>query len=351
MISLHLVADNADPKRLDRGVEYLKNTRQKYVNIAGGSQIDRAMQLVERVQKEVPGIQSFFRVLEDTGNAVTMPDQTWWDERIKPRLQWMKDHKVIMVVDNETSGDDEIIKNYVSHSLTRMKMLHDNGLYGAFCRFATGNIRESQYALLKPLLEQLTDKDWISPNEYSNAPGKSSGGHLERYKHIEAVVPTKKLNIAIGECGILNNYASDKGYRDVPMSGKDMAAQMLSEEMWYKGGTITRFLFCIGGYSQWDSLQIGDDALEFLEDYYNHHQSPPPTPTPIPTPIEPPPVITPPVVRSVSVPLTVLAGIRQGIQGTIDVNSRYIVQVSAITKDLEDELAVIDELIRSALST
>lgn len=441
MISLHLIADNADPKRLDRAVAYLKNTKQKYVNIAGGSQIDRAMQLAERVQIEIPGIQVFWRVLEDTGNVVTMPDATWWVQRIQPRLQWMKDHKVIMVIDNETSGSDSTIVSYVNHSLVRMKMLHDNGLYGAFCRFATGNINDgsqpgtsNQYLLLKPLLDQLSAGDWISPNEYSNKPGKSSGGHLERYKHIEAVT-TNKLNVSIGECGVLNEYRARDGYRTVPMSGKDMAAQLIGEEMWYRGGSIPRFLYCIGGYSEWETLQVGDDALEFLEGYYAKNPieqstpqppiiNPPYKPDPITVnmqykltlpadyvnlrtapgtnssiigqafngsvvtaleeslvsgeywrkvansgstgwlsmqggavkfqlvSVEPPPVEPPkPPVKEVTIPLSVLSSLRQNLQGSIDIHARFIVQSTALMKDLQDELEVIDALIRGALET
>jgi len=99
--------------------------------------------------------------------------------------------------------------------------------------------------------------------------------------------------------------------------------------------------------TDWDEFDISK-ASEF-QSWRSAYATQQPAPAPVP--VEPPVVVAPPVVRSVSVPLTVLAGIRQGIQGTIDINSRYIVQVSAITKDLEDELAVIDELIRSALST
>lgn len=297
MISLHLIADNAPPERLDRAVAYLKTTKQPYVNIAGGSQIDRAMQLVERCQIEIPGIQVFWRVLEDTGNIITMDDNQWWNERILPRLGWMKEHHVIMVVDNESSGDSDLIKKYVSKSITRMNMLHDSGLYGAFCRFATGNIQEHQYVFLKPLLDVMDARDWISPNEYSNSPGKSSGGHLERYKRILNIVPTKHFNVAIGECGILKDYQANEGYTTIPISGKDAAAQLIADEIWYKGGTIPRFWFCIGGYQNWQNVQVGNDALEFLEDYYSKNPiaqpSPNPTPTPIPTP-QPPPVVNPP---------------------------------------------------------
>lgn len=345
MISLHLVADNSDPKRIDRAIDYLANTKQTAVNVAGGSQIDVAMNIVDRIHKRMPDIKVFFRVLEDTGNIFKMSTNQWWTERVQPRLKWMQDNRVVMVIDNESSGDDSQIVSYVTLSIERLKKLHEVGLGGAFCRFATGNIQESQYILLKPLLDQLTDKDWISPNEYSNAPGKSSAGHLERYKRIEAVTP-KKLNIAIGECGILNDYLSDKGYRSIPMSGKDMAAQMLADEMWYKGGTIPRFLFCIGGYSQWDSLQVGDDALEFLESYYDKNPIQQKPPTPIP-PVEQPK----PIESMVTIPLSLLVSIRKEMQGDIDLMRRYALQLGALSDDMLKDSQLIDAIIEKASKT
>ncbi len=290
MISLHLIADNSDPKKIDRAIDYLVNTHQPAVNVAGGSQIDVAKNIVERIHARAPEMKVFWRVLEDTGNIFSMTANEWWGKRVAPRLGWMREHKVIMVVDNESSGDDSLIKTYALNSMTRAKMLHDNGLNGAFCRFATGNIAESQYVLLKPLLDVLNDGDWVSPNEYSNIPGHSSSGHLERWKRIQAVT-NKRLNFAIGECGVLVDYKPNTGYHAVGMSGANMAAQLLADEVWYNGGSIPRFMFCIGGYSEWDTLQIGDDALLFLEEYYakNPIGNLPPIVT------QPPPVTIPPL--------------------------------------------------------
>jgi hypothetical protein len=285
MISLHLVADNSDPKQIDRAIDYLVNTRQTMCNVAGGSQVDIAMKIVERIHARAPSMKIMWRILEDTGNIFAMDANQWWAERVFPRLAWMKTHNVIMVVDNESSGDDAKIMQYADQSLIRMHMLHSAGLYGAFCRFATGNIQEHQYIYLKPLLEALDARDWISPNEYTNLPGKSSSGHLERYKRILAVVPNKHFNVAIGECGILDDYQAYEGYVG-RISGKDMAAQLIADEIWYSGGSIPRFLFCIGGYGRWAKLQVGDDALEFLEVYYAKN--------PIEAPLPPPPIITPP---------------------------------------------------------
>lgn len=70
----------------------------------------------------------------------------------------------------------------------------------------------------------------------------------------------------------------------------------------------------------------------------------------IPPPIEPPPP-PPPTVKMVSIPLTVLSSLRQNLQGSIDIHARFIVQSTALMKDLQDELEVIDALIRSALET
>lgn len=368
MISLHVIVDNTSQERLDRALLYLTRTHQTAVCIGGGAQLDRTVQFIDRVRAALPNIVIMMRILEDTGAILKLTPDEWYARYVTPRLVWIQKNKITLVVDNETSGDDNIIKEYVQRSIAIATKLHVVGIAGAYCRFATGNIKEEQYILLKPLLDVLSPFDYVSPNEYSNAPGKSSGGHLERYKHIESVT-TKKLNIAIGECGVLNDYTPDKGYLSIPMSGKDMAAQMLAEEIWYKGGTISRFLFCIGGYSQWDSLQVGDDALEFLEEYYSKNEPKPPiTPAPIPAPAPiPPPLPVPPVpvptmptvptmppvdtVKMITLPLSLINKMRLDMQGAADAARRVGQQALAVAKDVEDDLAVIDAIIREKMET
>lgn len=291
MISLHLLADGADQARLDRAILYLKRVKARSVNIGGGSQIDRAMTLVERVRAEIPGIRVFWRQLEDTGIHAQMQPFEWYASRVSPRLEWLKKNQCIFVLDNESSGDNSQIQRYAAWEADVLKRLHTVGLFGAACRFATGNIREDQYALLKPIFDVMLPGDYISPNEYSNAPGKSSGGHLERYMNIWRAAG-RNLPTTIGEAGIAADYDPGKGYRAVPgLTGRVYAEQMISEEIWYGGGSIDRFLYCIGGHG-WENFQIGDDVLETLEGYYAK-LSPPVVVSPPPVPV-PPPVITPP---------------------------------------------------------
>lgn len=316
MLSLHIIADNAGPARLDRAVDYLKRTKQTAVQVAGGSQIDRAMHLAERIRSELPAIEIYWRVLEDTGSVAKWSAGAWFEWAIKPHLNWMQQLKTIMVVDNESSGDDAFIRYYTEQSRQRAKILHDNGLYGAFCRFATGNIQEHQYALLKPLLDELKAGDRVSPNEYSNRPGLSSGGHLERWKRLRAVT-NNPLTFSIGECGVLNDYRAHDGYLNF-MSGRDMALQLVSEEMWYNGGTIPRFLFAIGGYQEWNSLQVNDEVLTTLEEYYAAHpigQPPPPSPFPPPPPPTP---VPPPTVAVLRVTLEMMRNTLQSQVELID---------------------------------
>lgn len=365
MISLHIVVDNAPPERLDRALQYLVRTQQKSVNIAGGAQLDRTMQFVERVRKELPNIVIQWRLLEDTGIIMRLTPDQWFARYVAPRIAWLKDNKIVTVVDNETSGSDAEINEYVSRSIAVANLLHSVNLNGAFCRFATGNLddgskRSNQYPLLKPLLQKLYTNDWISPNEYSNLSPRPSGGHLARYKLIEAVAG-QTLNMSIGEAGILINYEARHGFVGT-VSGKDMAAQLLSEEIWYRGGSIPRHVYLIGGYDEWQLCRITDDALEFWEDYYAKHPiqppiavqpvpaptpAPIPTPAPAPTPEPVPPVL--PAVEMVSIPLKVLQNIRQILQKDADTVGRLGVQLATLREDISAELELVDALVQKAI--
>lgn len=102
--------------------------------------------------------------------------------------------------------------------------------------------------------------------------------------------------------------------------------------------------------NDWKDFDLSE-ASQFqmlLETYVANNVPTPPTIPPV-TPPVPPPTIPP--VKTVTLPLTVLAGLRQNLQGSIDIHARFIVQSTALMKDLTDELSVIDALIRQAIET
>jgi hypothetical protein len=308
MISLHILADNAAPERLERAVQYLRRVRPKYVNIAGGSQLDIAMQLTERVRLEVPGIKVVFRHMrpEDTGIHTKMSASTLYNMKVAPHLAWFKKHEVIFMPDNESSGDDNQMRRYAQWQIEMAVLLHNDNLRGAFCRFATGNIGDgshgsNQYPLLKDIFTAMLPGDMISPNEYSNAPGRSSAGHLKRYKQMWKAAG-RPLETTIGEAGIAVNYDPGNGYRSIGLPGSKYAQEMIDQEIWYDGGKIDRFLYCIGGYG-WESFQIGDDVLEHLEKYYASNS--PPVEIPMPTP---PPFVIVPADKGKGEPFTIVTG-------------------------------------------
>lgn len=281
MISLHILADNASPALLDRALLYLKRTKQRSVNIGAGAELLKGMQYVERVRAECPGIKIFWRNLdpEDTGIHTKMSPQALFDKKVAPHLNWFKKNEIILVCDNESSGDDNAIRRYAQWTVELLVIMHKHNLATAVCRFATGNIAEHQYQLLKPIFSAMLPSDWISPNEYSNEPGKSSGGHLERYKQMW-IAAGKSLPTTIGEAGLCPGYDPGKGFRSIRMSGKDHAKQIVSEEIWYGNGTIDRFLYLVGGFG-WEGFQliteIGNgkveaDTLDALEAYYASKQ-------------------------------------------------------------------------------
>jgi len=75
----------------------------------------------------------------------------------------------------------------------------------------------------------------------------------------------------------------------------------------------------------------------------------PPTPPPVVVPVPPVEPVEP--VKMISIPLDTLISIRSSLKGTIDIKTRGIVQDTALLHDLEDDMAVIDEVIRTHLST
>lgn len=304
MISIHFVVDNCPPDQLERGLTYLKRTKQRSVDIAAGAQLDRGMWFVEQVRSEVPGITIIWRNLdpEDTGIHTKMTAPELYKRKVQPHLAWFQKHQVVFMPDNESSGNDDQIRRYVQWEVDLAKLLHKDNLRGAFCRFSTGNIVESQYTLLRPIFNTMLPGDYISPNEYSAQPGypKGSGGNLQRYENMW-VAAGKRLPTIIGEAGVAMNYDPGKGYIDAGMSDEAYAQQMLDEEVWYENGAIDRHIYLVGGFSH-GGYRLREGVLKYWEDYYAKHQPPivvtPPTPIPVPIPTPPvdpiPPILHPP---------------------------------------------------------
>jgi hypothetical protein len=289
VITLHVNCDNASPAVLERAYQYLVRTNQRSVNIAAGAELQKGMDFVDRVRAALPRIKVFWRNLdpEDTGIHAVKSAQWIFDHKVKPYLAWFKRNEIIFVFDNESSGDDNQIRNYSKCTVEFLVLMHSVNLATATCRFATGNIAERQYALLKPIFSAMLPSDWVSPNEYSNAPGKSSGGHLARYEQMW-IAAGKPLPTFIGEAGVCPDYDPGKGFRSIGMSGKAHAAQLISEEVWYPD--VDRALFVAGGFG-WEGFQliveIGNgkveaDTLDALEEHYAKNPVDNQTPTPVP---------------------------------------------------------------------
>lgn len=291
-LSPHIIVDNCPDDLLERAFLYLKRVKQlKFVNIGAGAQIDRGKAFVERVHREIPNLRIVWRNLdpEDTG-ILARPDYTpekLYAEKVTKHLKWFQDNKVIFMPDNETSGDDERMKAYARGEAIIGHMLHADGLNGAFCRFATGNIgdgsqpgQSNQYPLLKPIYDMMNLGDIVSPNEYRNKPGASSGGHLERYKELWKAAG-RNLPTFIGECGISVNYDPGIGYQVLGLSDEAVCRLMLDDESWYQNGAIDRSWYLVGGFSH-ETFRLRFGIFDYLESYYDKH--PPIVVPPVPPP-------------------------------------------------------------------
>lgn len=350
--SPHIIVDNIDPAMLQRCLEYIQRVKQlKFVNIGAGAQIDRGMAFVEQVHRTRPDVRIVWRNLdpEDTG-ILARSDYTpekLYTEKVTKFLKWFQDNKVIFMPDNETSGDDNRIKLYARDEAKIADMLHADGLNGAFCRFSTGTIQDgsrpgqsNQYPLLKPIFDAMNTGDIISPNEYRNRPGGSSGGHLFRYDLMYKAAG-RKLPTFIGEAGVSVNYDAGVGYQAIGMSDQAVCELMLGDEGWYENGAIDRSWYLIGGYTH-ESFRWRPGIFEYLENYYDKQ---PPVIVPPPIVIPPIPPTPPPFDEQA---LTLLYNRFISVSNQ---THRLSLELSAMSKDLSKDAELLDALIKSRKSS
>lgn len=350
-LSPHVIVDNCPDELLERSLTYFKRVKQlRFVNIGAGAQIDRGMQFVERVHREAPHVRIVWRNLdpEDTG-ILARPDYTpekLYAEKVTKYLKWFQDNKVIFMPDNETSGDDNRIRLYARDEAKITNLLHADGLNGAFCRFATGNIQDgsqpgqpSQYPLLKPIFDAMNAGDIISPNEYRNRPGASSGGHLFRYDLMYKAAG-RKLPTFIGETGISVDYDAGKGYQLLGLSDAAVCQLMIDDEFWYDGGKIDRSWYLVGGHSH-ESFRWRLGIFDWLEDYYA--KQPPIVVTP--PPIDPPPPVDPPVPPPFNEQAMRL--LYNNLLSAAATYRRVSLELATVSDDLLKDAELLDALIKS----
>lgn len=285
MLSIHLITDSCPPTLIDRALLFIGRTHPSHVVIGGGAAFDVTMQTVERARAISPSTRVILRKLEDTGVWTRLNPDQWFADRVAPIVAWCQQNRVIWLLDNESSGNDDTMRRYADWNVAVTTKLHAVGLNAAVCAFATGNIGESQYALLKPVYDAMKDGDVWASHEYQNAPGKSSAGHVFRY-NLAWQAAGRALPTVITEAGIAVDYNPGHGFHTLGMSAADYVKYMAGfDKDWYQPHGVTICLFATGGYS-WPTFQIGDDVFNELE-------KPPiaPPPAPAPTPIPPP---TPP---------------------------------------------------------
>lgn len=289
-LSLHIIVDNASDQALDRALAYLQHIHAPLVNIGGGAQLDRAMSYVTRVRSALPTCKIFFRHLDpdDTGIWTKLNPEQWIASRVTPRLEWCRQNDIVYVTDNESSGDNSIMQRYVAWQVEVMSRLHTLGLHAAVGRFATGNIGESQYPLLKPMFDAMQAGDYFSPNEYVPQPERRelASGNINRY-HDAWNAYGKALPTAIGEYGIAKDYQARAGWRTTGMNAQAYADYLIGwYKDWYLPNGVSAFIYCIGGFAEWQSFQLDNDVLTALERWYD--AQPPPVPTPLPPPAQTP---------------------------------------------------------------
>lgn len=343
-LSPHIIVDNIDPAMLQRCLEYIQRVKQlKFVNIGAGAQIDRGMAFVERVHREIPHLRIVWRNLDkedDTGILAKWTPEKLYSERVTKYLKWFQDNKVIFMPDNETSGDDNRIKLYARDEAKIAHMLHADGLNGAFCRFSTGTIQDgsqpgesNQYPLLKPIFDVMNAEDIISPNEYRNRPGGSSGGHLFRYDLMYKAAG-RKLPTFIGEAGVSVNYDPGVGYQAIGMSDQAVCELMLGDEGWYENGAIDRSWYLIGGYTH-ESFRWRPGIFEYLENYYAKQPPvivpPPPDPDPLPPPLD----------------LTALTLVYNNVLLASNRTRKLSLELASISDDLNKDAELLDAILKA----
>lgn len=262
-ISYHILVDDISEYELNLIIMHLQKIKPDYVTVKGGERFDRAMWFVEQLYNRLPDTKVILRKWPDDGilKRYNYDVQKWFNDTIKPYQEWIKKHRVIWLLDNESAAQD--LTPYAKATAEAMEMCGKIGIGLAVGRFAAGNPKEHQYTELDPMWSGL--KKWWnlhiwSPNEYFEKPDNTGGsGSIFRYysgwqrcKQKYNFIP----KTVIGEFGLAVNYLSDKGFRSLNLDERkyfEICNRYF--RVYYAPYNVPVCLFSIG---RWNGFEVGD---------------------------------------------------------------------------------------------
>lgn len=262
-ISYHILVDDISEYELNLIIMHLQRIKPDYITVKGGERFDRAMWFVEQLYNRLPDTKVILRKWPDDGilKRYNYDVQKWFNETIKPYQEWIKKHRVIWLLDNESAAQD--LTPYANATAQAMEMCGKIGIGLAVGRFAAGNPKEHQYTELDPMWSGL--KKWWnlhiwSPNEYFEKPDTTGGsGSIFRYYNGWQRCKQKYNFIpktVIGEFGLAVNYLSDKGFRSLNLDERkyfEICNRYF--RVYYAPYNVPVCLFSIG---KWNGFEVGD---------------------------------------------------------------------------------------------
>lgn len=262
-ISYHILVDDISEYELNLIIMHLQKIKPDYLTVKGGERFDRAMWFVEQLYNRLPDTKVILRKWPDDGilKRYNYDVQKWFNDTIKPYQEWIKKHRVIWLLDNESAAQD--LTPYAKATAEAMEMCGKIGIGLAVGRFAAGNPKEHQYTELDPMWSGL--KKWWnlhiwSPNEYFEKPDNTGGsGSIFRYYNGWQRCKQKYNFIpktVIGEFGLAVNYLSDKGFRSLNLDERkyfEICNRYF--RVYYAPYNVPVCLFSIG---KWNGFEVGD---------------------------------------------------------------------------------------------
>lgn len=262
-ISYHILVDDISEYELNLIIIHLQKIKPDYITVKGGERFDRAMWFVEQLYNRLPDTKVILRKWPDDGilKRYNYDIQKWFNDTIKPYQEWIKKHRVIWLLDNESAAQD--LTPYAKATAEAMEMCGKIGIGLAVGRFAAGNPKEHQYTELDPMWSGL--KKWWnlhiwSPNEYFEKPDNTGGsGSIFRYYNGWQRCKQKYNFIpktVIGEFGLAVNYLSDKGFRSLNLDERkyfEICNRYF--RVYYAPYNVPVCLFSIG---KWNGFEVGD---------------------------------------------------------------------------------------------
>ena len=261
----HVLYDELTNEQRAMLIEHWSVTQPAWIVIKVAGDVVGGMLWLEAIRHQFPSMGIILRLWPDDGllKEYQYSAALYWRLRILDMIPWLRYHKVVFQIENESNEFD--LTAYAKTTAELLERGYEHEVRLGYFSFATGtpddgSERRDAYQELKPVVRVVSDRPGfhvLKPNEYFGRTPQLSAGHVARYLRIWDLFSDDKRPApltVIGEFGLMANYHdAESGYKSIGLGPGAYAQDVINTyHDWYQKQGVAVCVFAATRGGTWE---------------------------------------------------------------------------------------------------